>query len=577
MALDALFLHSTVHELQSKLIDARVSKVNQPEKDEIVLQIRTRQNENLRLLISANSSYPKIHFTKNQKENPQTPPLFNMVLRKYLNGSKIIDVKQYNCDRIVIISFLSTDELGVNSQYDLIVEIMGRHSNISLVRSRDNIIMDCIKHITPEINRYRSLFPSIQYVFPPDSEKLNPFNFTLDDLISFINENHVKINNNLFGKVFTGISSETSKEIFKLTGIENEELTKDDYTHIVNIVKKFLVNFNNNTYSYNLYFENSTIKSFYCVDLTIYHSLTKKEFHNSSELIEEFYEKSDKKERLASKTSNLLKLVNTNLERCLKKNEIIKNTLNETDKKDTFKLYGELLTSNIYSIKPGMKEISVVNYYDESGSSITIPLNEFKSPSENVQIYFKKYTKLKKSEEMAQVQKKNNEEEINYLNSVQSNLQLCETNQDIDEIKEELVSEGYVRFSKLKKNKKQKPTKPLHFVSEDGYDIYVGKNNIQNDTLTLKFATKQDLWFHTKNIPGSHVVIKTKTSVNDIPESTILEAGNLAAYYSKARNSSKIPVDYTEIKNVKKPNGSKAGMVIYSTNKTLYVTPTEPK
>lgn len=578
MALDGLFLHSIVSELHSKLLEARVNKVNQPEKDEIILHIRNKQNENLKLLISANSSYPKIHFAQVQKENPQTPPLFNMVLRKYLNGAKIIDVKQYNSDRIVIISFLSTDELGVNSQYDLIVEIMGRHSNISLVRNRDNIIMDCIKHITPEVNRYRNLFPSIKYVFPPSSEKLNAFDFTTEDMVNYINNNQIKLNNNLFSKVFTGISTETSKELFyRLKLDSNSSLNTEDYENILNGFNNFIKSFITNSYSYNLYYENSNIKSFYCVDLTIYESLEKKTFSSSSELIEEFYEKLDKKERLNSKSSNLLKLINTNIDRCNKKKEIINNTFNEVKSKDLFKLYGELLTSNIYSIKTGMKEISVLNYYDENNTLVTIPLNEFKTPSENIQIYFKKYSKLKKSEEMALLQKRNNEEELDYLNSVLTNLQLCETNQDIEDIKEELILEGYIKFSKSKKNKKQKSSKPLHFVSSDGYDIYVGKNNIQNETLTLKFATKQDLWFHTKNIPGSHVILKTNNNPMNVPDTTISEASNLAAYYSKARNSSKVPVDYTEVKNIKKPNGSKAGMVIYSTNKTVYINPTEPK
>lgn len=577
MALDGLFLHSIVSELSSKLIDARVNKVNQPEKDEIILQIRTKQNENLKLLISANSSYPKIHFTNFQKDNPQTPPLFNMVLRKYLNGSKIIDIKQYNNDRIVMLSFLSTDELGVNSQYDLIVEIMGRHSNISLVRNRDNIIMDCIKHITPEVNRYRNLFPSIKYIYPPSSEKLNPFNFSIDDLISYANTNQVKFNDNFFNKIFTGISSETSKEIFYRLNLQVQELSPENYVYIFKEFNSFINNFITGSYSYNIYYDDSKIKSFYCVNLTIYDKLDKKTSISPSELIEEFYKNLDAKERLTSKTSNLSRLINTNLERCNKKKVILENTFKETSNKDTYKLYGELLTANIYSIKIGMKTISVMNYYDENGSFIDIPLNEFKTPSENIQIYFKKYNKLKKSEEMALIQSTNNEDEINYLNSVYTNLQLCESNQDIEDIKEELITEGYIKFSKSKKSKKQKSSKPLHFVSSDGYDIYVGKNNIQNDTLTLKFASKHDLWFHTKNIPGSHVILKNINPYEEIPDSTIFEASNLAAYYSKGRDSSKVPVDYTEVRNIKKPNGAKAGMVIYSTNKTIFINPVEPK
>ncbi|ADL51654.1 Rqc2 family fibronectin-binding protein [Clostridium cellulovorans] len=581
MALDGIFLSSLIYELQNKIINGRVTKINQPEEDEIQLTIRTEDNENIKLLLSANSTYPKIHVTKITKENPMNPPMFCMILRKYLSGSKILDVSQLENDRLAIIKFKSTDEFGFNSEYSLITEIMGRHSNITLVRDRDNVIMDSIKRLSADINRYRMLMPSIEYIYPPRDSKLNPLNFSVEELSNSINNQELIFNDNFFSNIFSGLSKEISKELkiaYELHPLYDggKFIETKDVSSLYKFLSDFFVVFKEHNYVFACYEKSNVIKGFHCINLKIYESFNKKVFSTASELIEYFYAAKDKQERLNSKSANLHRLLMTNIDRCIKKKDILSKTLLETETKDQYRLYGELLTANIYAIKPNDKEITVLDYYKEEEEYITITLDPLKSPSENIQKYFKKYNKLKMSEQMSKIQMDNNTEELEYLYSALNNLEMAETYQEIEDIKNELVNEGYIKFSKNNSSKNKKASKPLKYVSSDGYELYVGKNNIQNDYLTLKFANKHDLWFHTKNIPGSHVIIRRET-LDEVPDSTILEAGNLAAFYSKGQKSSQVPVDYTEVKNVKKPSGAKAGMVIYYTNKTLYVTPKEPE
>jgi predicted ribosome quality control (RQC) complex YloA/Tae2 family protein len=288
--------------------------------------------------------------------------------------------------------------------------------------------------------------------------------------------------------------------------------------------------------------------------------------------VEKFYYEKDRADRLKNRSSDLQKLIQVNLDRCAKKINLLRDTLSDCEKKDDFKILGELLTANIYSIRKGDSQIEVSNYYSESAETMTIKLDKDKTPSENIQHYYKKYNKMKKSEEASKIQIENAEKEYEYLQSVLTNIHNAESYEEIEDIKKELIETGYIRFKK-ESSKKSKPSKPMHFISSDGIDLYVGKNNIQNDYLTLKFAEKHDTWLHTKNIPGSHVIIK---HFGPPPENTLLEAALLASYYSKAKDSTKVPVDYTEVKNVHKPNGAKPGMVIYRTNKTIYVDPEKP-
>ncbi|MCT8976054.1 NFACT family protein [Clostridium sp. CX1] len=571
MALDGIFIHSIIEELKRCLINGRVDKINQPEKDEIILSIKN-ERKTYKLLISSSSVYPKIHLTKIAKQNPMQPPMFCMVLRKHLNTGRIVNIRQLGTDRVVFIDFESSDELGFNSIYTLIIEIMGKHSNISLVRERDNVTMDSIKHITPEINTVRSLYPGIKYTFPPSSPKLNPFNYTKEDFISYIKENNLRLDNNFFSKIFTGVSSQFSKEIlYRLNTVD--AFTEENLDFIFEFSKEIFNKIESNQFFFGSYSIEGIIKDFYCEKLNYLKDYTVKVFSSPSELLEDFYYEKDKADRLNNKSADLQKLVNINLDRCYKKVHILEDTLKDCQNKDKYKLYGELLTANIYSLKKGDTSASVQNYYSEDLECITIKLDKDKTPTDNIQHYFKKYNKFKKAEESAKVQLELTEQEIDYLSSVLTNIKNAEDYESIEEIKRELMETSYIKFKKTS-NKKPKPSKPMKFISSDGIEIYVGKNNFQNDYLTLKFADKRDLWMHTKNIPGSHVIVK---NFGNIPDKTLEEAALLAAFYSKAKDSTKVPVDYTEIKNVHKPSGSKPGMVIYYTNKTIYVNPEKPQ
>ncbi|MDR3595817.1 NFACT RNA binding domain-containing protein [Clostridium sp.] len=570
MALDGIYLYSLMNDFQKSLLNSKIDKINQPEKDEIILTLR-KDRKNLKLLISASPRFPRIHLTNIVKENPIKAPMYLMVLRKYILGGRITNITQKDSDRILIIEIENRDELGFDSVYSLVIEIMGRHSNITLVRNRDNKVMESIKHITADINTYRVLYPGVNFVYPPISTKLNPFSFTYEDLNSFISKNSIIFDDKFYSNCFTGISKLLSNDLYYNTTKDNNSPT----TH--EIYEKFKIFINNldNNISYNIYTDSSGIvKDFYSLKL----NSLEKEFlsvqHNDpNTLMDVFFENKDKQDRLQNKSTDLQKLIHTNIERCNKKSKILNETLKECTEKESLKIKGDLLTSYIYTINKGDVECTLLNFYNENEEEyIKITLDKTKTPSENVQRYYKKYNKLKISEEYAKAQLEKNMQEIEYLNSVLTNILNAESYNEIDEIKNELIETGYIRYRKNNKNSKQsKSSKPHHFVSSDGIDIYVGKNNLQNDYLSLKFANKNYLWLHAKDIPGSHVIICSF----DVPDRTLEEAAIIAGYYSKGKASSKLPIDYTKVKELKKPNGSKPGMVIYHTNKTLIINPSD--
>ena len=565
MALDGIFLFSILDELKSKILNARVEKINQPEKDEILLLVNNGK-KNYKLLISSSPTYPKIHLTDNNKTNPAQPPVFCMLLRKHLLGARIKNIRQLQTDRIVFLDFIAQDEFGFNSEYTMIVEIMGKHSNISLVRVKDNIVMDSIKHVTPAMSSVRCLFPGVEFIYPPASEKLDPFSFSEQNLSTFILTHSMEINSNFFSKAFTGVCRQFSKELFyRLENGANKSIFSfctDQFNEIKNKIFRF-----------SLFIKNDSVQDFYCFNYENLIDCSSVNYDSASSLLEAFYDKKDNKDRLNNRSSDLQKLIHVNLERCSKKIEILKQTLKECDDKEKFRIYGELLTANIYNLKRGDSKAKLLNYYSDHEEYLDIDLVVQKTPSQNIQMYFKKYSKLKKAEVGAHLQIKITVEEETYLQSVLTNIKNSEIYENIEDIRRELIDTGYIK-SKSKSRMKIKPTKPIHFMSSDGLDIYVGRNNIQNDFLTLKFAGKNDLWLHTKDIPGSHVIIKNNGS---IPDNTLFEGASLAAFYSKGKESSKVPVDYTIVKNVHKPSGAKPGMVIYYTNKTLYVDPVKPK
>ena len=570
MALDGIYLNSLMRSLEDTLLDSKIDKINQPEKDEIILTLR-KERKNLKLLISSSPRFARIHLTETIKENPIKAPMYLMVLRKYILGGRITKITQKDSDRILVMEIENHDELGFDSIYSLIIEIMGRHSNITLVRNRDNKVMESIKHITPDINSYRVLYPGVNYVFPPKSEKLNPFTCTYDEFNDYISSNNLVFDNRFYSSCFTGVSRLLSDDLYYTMSQKTESPTR---TEIFENFKKLIDNLNDYI-SFRIYTTNTgLIKDFYSMNLT----LMEKDFNSISyedpnKLMDDFYSKKDKQDRLQNKSIDLQKLIHTNIERCNKKSKILHETLKECEEKEELRIKGDLLTSFIYTIKKGDKECTLLNFYNENEEEyMKISLDSNKTPSENVQRYYKKYNKLKVSEEYAKMQLSKNEEEIDYLNSVLTNIINVESYDEIDEIKKELVETGYIRFNRnVKKANKNKTLKPHHFISSNNIDIYVGKNNLQNDYLSLKFANKNYLWLHAKDIPGSHVIV----CAFDIPDTTLEEAAIIAGYYSKGKNSPKLSVDYTKVKELKKPNGAKPGMVIYHTNKTLVINPSE--
>ena len=568
MAFDGLFLYNLIDNIKPILIDSKIDKINQPEKDEIILTLR-KDRKNFKFLISSSTNFPRIHFTEISKENPIKAPMFLMVLRKYIMGGRIVAVNQESCDRIITLKIEASDEMGFNSLYSLIIEIMGRHSNITLVKDRDNTVVDSIKHITPDINTYRVLLPGISYVSPPESKKLNLFNLNYKDFVEYIHNSKLTFDEGFFFKLLTGFSKPISKELF--LNAQQEKLSLSDTNGLFDFTIKKIEEIKSNE-SFAIYkTEYGIFKDFYSQKLS---SLEKDNivinYSSPSKMLDDFFSTKDLQERLLNKSANLQKLIHNNIDRCKKKEMILNNTLTECTKKEDYKIKGDLLTSYIYMLKQGEKSIDLLNFFSENQEEITIKLNENKSPSENIQSYYKKYSKLKKSEEMAKEQLISNKQELDYLTSVLTNILNAEAYKEIEDIKKELIQTGYIKFRNSSKKKvKEKEGKPLHFISSTGKDIYVGKNNIQNDYLSLKFAHKNDIWLHTKNIPGSHVIIKSES----IDEATLEEAAITAAYYSQNKANSKVPVDYTQVKNLKKPNGAKPGMVIYYTNKTIYVDP----
>ena len=563
MALDGVLLNCIMEELKDKIVGGRIDKIHQPEKDEIYMGIRAN-NQNLKLLISASSNYPRIHLTNIQKGNPLTPPVFCMVLRKHLIGGRIINIEQPNFERILILYIESRDELGDLSTKRLIVEIMGRHSNIILVDNND-VIIDSVKRITEEISRVRQVLPGRPYVFPPSQNKQNPLIQGSVSLDKILNTDDVKKAARTIQNSFTGISRVTAQEIV--------------YRGEIDSLPKAFLEFFERVNSKN--FEPVLLKDEAGRPIDIfpfpYHQYDLKlqqPYESVSMALELFFHTRDKMDRIRQHTAHLHKVLNSNLERAQKKLGILVDEYQDAQNAEKYRLYGELITTNIYQIPKGVEKIELVNYYDPNGDLIEIPLDKNKTPNQNAQTYFKKYNKAKNALVMIEKQIKETQEEIQYLDTQLDNLNKCTEESEIDEIRQELAQEGYIRLrSERKKSKKLAPSKPYHFLSSDGFHIYVGKNNTQNDRLTLKTAEPEDLWLHTKDIPGSHVIVKAQGK--ELPRQTLLEAGILAAYFSKAKNSTKVPVDYCPRKNVRKPSGAKPGMIIYENYHTMYVTPDE--
>ncbi|MDF2556260.1 MAG: hypothetical protein K0R71_88 [Bacillales bacterium] len=549
MAFDGLFTKAMTDELSNQLTGGRINKIHQPSSNEILMVIRAN-GKNQRLLLSAHSSYARIQLTNEPIENPNEAPMFCMLLRKHLEGFFIEEISQPNFDRIVLLKVRGRNEMGDLTSKHLIIEIMGKHSNILLVDSDRNVILDCIKHVAPAMNSYRTLLPGQPYISPPTQGKINPLTASNTDLEN-LHLTDETISKELVNR-YAGISPFFAKNVMSSSNFVDylQKMRHSDYfPSIMHADGK---------------------ETFYIWPI-IKNADEVKTFHSLSEMLDRFYFGKAERDRVKQQSQDISKLLQNEKEKNEKKVGKLEETLVDAEKAEIFKKYGELLTANLYHLKRGMETAEVIDYYDESQSVISIELDSRKTPNENAQHYFLKYQKAKKSVEFVLEQIDLAQKEIAYLDNVLHQIQTASPS-DLAEIREELEEQHYLRVRHVRK-KKATTGKPIldKFESSDGTEILVGRNNIQNEFLTMKLAGRNQLWFHTKDIPGSHVVIRNEAPSNE----TILEAAGLAAYFSKARESSNVPVDFTRIKNVKKPSGAKPGFVTYDNQKTVYVTPSE--
>ncbi|WP_053366137.1 Rqc2 family fibronectin-binding protein [Bacillus sp. FJAT-27245] len=561
MSFDGLFTRAMAGELAKTLAGGRINKVQQPYKNEIILVIRAN-GANHRLLLSAHPSYARVQLTNETHENPSEPPMFCMLLRKHIEGYILEDVYQSGTDRILIFEIKGRNEIGDFSYKQLIIEIMGKHSNIILVDKSRGMILDSIKHVSFAVNTHRAILPGQPYIAPPIQNKLDPFKATEEDVLKAIDFNSGKLDRQLV-EAFSGVSPLFAKEVVHSSGLANRTTVPKAFVSMIDRLREGRIE--------PAITASQNKEAFYLFPL---HHLKGEPrfFPTLSGMLDRYYFGKAERDRVKQKAGDLERFIANEKEKNEKKIEKLKKTLKDAEKADEFQKFGELLTANMHAARKGMKEIEVLDYYDESGAMAVIPLDPHKTPSENAQKYFSKYQKAKNAVLAVKGQIEKAETEAAYFDGLLQQLDSASPS-DIEEIREELAEGGYIRQRAKKNGKKQANWKPSleSYTAGDGTEILVGKNNKQNDYLTGKLAGRDEIWLHTKDIPGSHVVIRSK----EPSEETIREAAMLAAYFSKARSSGSVPVDYTRVRHVKKPNGAKPGFVIYDHQKTVYVTPDE--
>ncbi|PCF42095.1 Rqc2 family fibronectin-binding protein [Staphylococcus delphini] len=554
MAFDGVFTRKMVEDLQF-LVSGRIHKINQPENDTIIMVVR-QQRQNHQLLLSIHPNFARIHLTTKKYDNPFEPPMFARVFRKHLEGGRILAIRQIGNDRRIEMDVESKDEIGDTIHRTVILEIMGKHSNLILV-NEERKILEGFKHLTPNTNQFRTVMPGFQYEAPPTQHKQNPYEYTGAQVLQHIDFNAGKIDRQLL-QTFEGFSPLITKEITSRRHFMTTQTLPEAFDEVMTETKATpqpVFHKNHETGKEDFYF--MKLQQFYD-DCVTYDSL--------HELLDRFYDARGERERVKQRANDLVKLVQQLLQKYQNKLSKLVDEQAGTEEKENQQLYGELITANIYQLKPGDRQLETVNYY--TGEHVTIPLNPQKSPAENAQYYYKQYNRMKTRERELTHQITLTEENIAYFENIEQQLSHIQVH-EIDDIREELAEQGFIKQKKQQKKKKQQKIQLQSYVSTDGDTILVGKNNKQNDYLTNKRAQKSHLWFHTKDIPGSHVVI-----LNDAPsDKTIEEAAMIAAYFSKAGQSGQIPVDYTTIRNVHKPSGSKPGFVTYDNQKTLYATP----
>lgn len=565
MALDGITIANIVHDLKTNLMGARISKIAQPESDELLLTIKTPAGQK-RLYVSASASLPLVYLTDENKPSPFTAPNFCMLLRKHIANGRIVSVRQPSLERIVVLEIEHLDELGDLCRKKLILEIMGKHSNVIFCDEEDRII-DSIKHVSAQMSSVREVLPGRTYFIPDTMHKADPLTISESDFISQLRQKPAALSKALYTSL-TGISPVVAEEICFLSGLDSSlppsEFSDDMMIHLYRQFSLFLDQVREGSFHPAVYYRKGEPQEFASVPLTHLAECESREYTTISEVLSSYYSVKNRITRIRQKSVDLRHIVQTALERNRKKFDLQARQLRDTEKRETYKIYGELLQTYGYQAEPEAKELEALNYY--TNEMIRIPLDPAKTPLENAKRYFEKYNKLKRTYEALSHLIVETKDEIQYLESVSNALDIARTEDDLAQIKEELTQSGYVRRKFTKKKEKFKSL-PLHYISSDGYDMYVGKNNFQNEELTFSFASGNDWWFHAKKVPGSHVIVKSNGK--EMPDRVFEEAGKLAAFYSKNNGSQKVEVDYIEKKHVKKAKGQKPGFVIYHTNYSL--------
>lgn len=583
MAFDSTVMAAVVAELRERLLGGRISKVYQPEPDELALLCYSA-GANYRLLLSANPRYARLHLTRIEKRNPPSPPMFCMLMRKYVEGGRIASIEQVGRDRICRITVRVTDELGNPAEFVLVTEVMGKHSNIVLLGPQGRIV-DAVRRVTEEVNRYRELLPGLAYIAPPPTGKLDPAGVTAEDLSSGDGEQPAW---QLLLDRVDGLGPMLAREAVARTGVYFEApASQVDPAALAAAVRGLA-----ESSAYEpalLYDRDGRLKEFHVLPLQYWPGRAQSGFASVSECLDAYYGGRADEERFRALRGSLAKLVRDEIARVRKKHRAQAESLATAESAEAFRVQGELITAHLWQIEKGATEARVVNYYDPEGGELVIPLDPALSPTENAQAYYRRYQKARSGLAMIQEQLGKSTAELAYLEQVELALEQAESLPDLEEVRRELMAEGYLAERSRERRgdgrrhggegrrtagevQQQRGEAPLTLRSSDGLEIWVGRNNRQNDYLTLKLAAPQDLWFHTKEIPGAHVILRVPPG-QPAPETSIHEAAALAAYHSKARLSSSVPVDYTARKHVRKPNGARPGMVIYDNQKTLWVTP----
>lgn len=573
MAFDGIVISNLSYELHSNLVGGRISKISMPEENELIFTIKNNA-KTYRLFISASASLPLIYLTDMNKPAPKVAPAFLMLLRKYIGSAKITNIFQMGLERILCFELEHLNELGDLSRKKMYVEIMGKHSNI-IFTDENNKIIDSIKRISANMSSLREVLPGREYFLPKELQKKELLNIELKEFTEILKSKEYPLSKSIYMN-FAGISPLIAEEIIIRASLSSQSscvsLSELEYTHLFHTIENLLEDINTHNFNPNIIYKGEEALEFSSIKLFSYknESYNEVDYTSVSKMLYDYYYAREVFLLNRQKSFDLRKIVNTALERASKKYDLQEKQLQDADKKDIYRVYGDLLNTYGYSLKGGESSFTAENFYDDN-KEITIPLDKNKSAKENAKKYYDRYAKLSRTTKALSEEILKTKSNIEHLQSIQTALEVSSDDESLSQIRQELVDFGYIK--KHSSSKKQKITShPYHYISSDGYDIYVGKNNYQNEELTFKVATGNDWWFHAKGIPGSHVILKSNNE-EELPDRVYEEAASLAAFYSKAKDADKVEVDYIQKKNIKKVAGAAPGFVIYHSNWSIVVTP----